>query len=98
METTYKVVDNPGQTSKRTGVFLKYKVIAAITVVVLVVLILVVVLAAFLGPGRNRSSSEACENINAKQISGDNKGKTCFKIVNIYQKENSKVSDTIQET
>ncbi|KAL9969976.1 hypothetical protein ACROYT_G022271 [Oculina patagonica] len=73
METTYRVVDNPAQKSKRTGIFLKYKAIAAITVVTLVVLISVVVLAAILGPGRKRSSSEACDGSNAKQISGDSK-------------------------
>ena len=77
METTYKVVvDNTGEHTKRSGVFLKYKVIAVITVVVLVILILAVVLAAFLGPGRNRSSSEACDNNSAKQISDNHKGKT----------------------
>ncbi|XP_078373199.1 uncharacterized protein LOC144656829 isoform X2 [Oculina patagonica] len=80
METTYKVVDNPGQSSKRTGVFLKYKAIAAITAVVLVILISVVVLAAFLGPERNRSSSESCDSIDAKQISGDNKGLGAWRV------------------
>ena len=78
METTYKVVvDNTGEHTKRSGVFLKYKVIAVITVVVLLILISAVVLAAFFGPGRNRYSSEECDNINAKQISDKNKGKTC---------------------
>ena len=76
METTYKVVmDNAGEYNKRAGVYLKYKVIAVITVVLLAILILAVVLAAFLGPGGNRSSSEACKSINAKQISDNNKGK-----------------------
>ena len=77
METTYKVVDNPGQNSKKTGVFLKYKVIAAISAAVLIVVISVLVLAAFLGPGRNRSNSKTCGSISEKQKTGENKGNRC---------------------
>ena len=67
METTYTIVDQPAQSSKRSGVFLKYKIIAVVAVIVLVVVVTLVLLAAFLGPGRKRSCSEEC---------GDGDGKT----------------------
>ena len=62
METSFKVVDNPGPNTKRNGVFLKYKAIAAITIVMLIILVSSVVLAAFLGSGRRCSNSKACDN------------------------------------
>ena len=76
METTYTIVDQPGQSSKRGGVFLKYKIIALVAVIVLVVVVSLVLLAAFLGPGRfKRSCSEECSD-GETQTSSRN-GKTC---------------------
>ena len=71
METTYRIVEQPRQSSKRGGVFIKYKIIAFVAVVVLVVVIALVLLAAFLGPGRESSGSEGCDNSSGKlQASG----------------------------
>ena len=58
METKYRALDQPNQSSKRGGVFLTCKSIAVVAVIVLVVVIVLVLLATFLGPGRKSSSSE----------------------------------------
>ena len=66
METSYRVSDHSGKNGTRKGVFLKYKIVAVIAIVVLVTLVL---LAAFLGPGRKRSSSESCDNNSGQRSS-----------------------------
>ena len=74
METTYKIVDQTDENGKRSGIFLRYKIIAVVAVVVLLVVITVVLLAAFLGPGRKRSSSEECNSSRAKPQTSAGKG------------------------
>ena len=69
-------MDQPGKSSKRGGVFLKYKIIALVAVIVLVVVVSLVLLAAFLGPGRfKRSCSDECSDGKAETSSKE--GKTC---------------------
>ena len=59
MEGRLRIDDQPGQSSKRGGVFIKYKVIAITVVVVLVAGISLVL---FFDPGRKNSSSEECSS------------------------------------
>lgn len=67
---TYKIVDQSEQNSKRSGVFIKYKIIAITAVVLLVVVTALVLLAAFLGPGRKKFTSVECsENSGETQAS-----------------------------
>jgi len=55
MEGTLRIDDRPGESSKRAGLFIKYKVIAITVVVVLVVGTSLVL---FFDPGRKTSSSK----------------------------------------
>ena len=77
METTYRIVEQPGQSRKRGGVFIKYKIIAFVAVVVLAVAISLVLLAAFLGPGRENSGSEHCDNSSGKPQASSKSGIVC---------------------
>lgn len=55
MEGTLRIDDPPGQSIKRGGVFIKYKVI---TITVVVVLVAGISLVLFFDPGQKNSSSE----------------------------------------
>lgn len=63
---TYKIVDQSEQNSKKSGVFMKYKIIAITAVVLLVVVTALVLLAAFLGPGRKKFTSVDCSENTAE--------------------------------
>lgn len=84
METSYSVTDHSEKNGgKRKGVFLTHTVLAVIVTVVLVVLVALVLLAAFLGPGRARSCSEARDD---KQTSTDKRAFCRLQVTRVFTK------------